>query len=971
MDTTDVIPPVDWKNASVIVSNGRLYVSPNSTRKFVSIPPENPSLSSPFENRSRPNTSVHNFKEPRWWDLHWGWMAFVPLSPSFTSRPFESLRWRPDIHQVEHIKNPGDPPETRHQVAEEHRQEWKEVEDKIVEACNVLRLSHKISGNPPPNPYEMGYAYKHKSAEIVKKRAKISRDWFVLWMGFMSYLVSLSQLPRHYRSFQRQEEDVPTWYTCLQDAGFEDDWLESLTQSTVCDFDACISRVGVVLQLSQYGKENPPISWFLRYNIPIWFLFNAKEEHWIRQQPHLQKLIPPQKMVDEALNDVFANAPPDVKVLVMVHYLSSNFTSLGNEIQKILRVNELSTQTFQSLYKAVRHIDLSTLPSISTVAGEQAIIDTLQHARMLSSSQLKGKAKYLIYPWPPLLVRGDVQDHQLYEHWSEFFTKQAARQTEYEFCETHKSRGRRLKLEQNPNACQRYLVFRWRRVVNDGKTFYARVQIDRRRQGDILHSFLKKDPSTRRFNAFQNPPEWDLYDGFSEGAPAPVMGGYNIFQASLTPTTLGEDAADQEENQSASNLVTDWTDCTEPSLPPVDFDVIMADRNDQLEHLNSYFDPDLDIIKHMFLFFGYTPVLGRRIQQSSPLPWGAAMKYIRQIKADDTTLLTGEKSGITSFIAQLMKGENSLDADLDDLSPHNRYYLAGLYPFRNCIVRLADNLYIIHKPTSASTDWLLGVRSTTTVLLIARLIIQNPNHTLLTIARTLLEMGVPFHTLLRYPDSVFRQRLHSVPESEEHFTYPLGTKFTGKDYQNYKLLAEQLLCRPFGRAALMRGGILSRIAQQYLTFDGAVDGPSSEVRVHYQGQVFETERPEYKYTDDDLTEREESILIGTYYVATKQSNQGPKLVSWMPPVAAWYGSAKDKYWAMWTQQDEEIFCQLIDLLEKEELAPMTKKEWRDWVRGRRGTQPSHSTKFFDNLASRSEMFMSQVLPPLPPFSGTK
>ncbi|KAF9032754.1 hypothetical protein BJ165DRAFT_1516622 [Panaeolus papilionaceus] len=122
-------------------------------------------------------------------------MAFVPLSPSFTSRPFKSLRWRSDIHPVEHTKNPGNLPETPHQVAEEHTQEWKEVEDKIVDACNVLRLSHKISGNPPPNPYEMGYAYKHKSADIVKKRAKISRDRFVLWMGFMSYLVSLSQRP--------------------------------------------------------------------------------------------------------------------------------------------------------------------------------------------------------------------------------------------------------------------------------------------------------------------------------------------------------------------------------------------------------------------------------------------------------------------------------------------------------------------------------------------------------------------------------------------------------------------------------------------------------------------------------------------------------------------------------------------------------------------------------------------------------
>ena len=70
-------------------------------------------------------------------------------------------------------------------------------------------------------------------------------------------------------------------------------------------------------------------------------------------------------------------------------------------------------------------------------------------------------------------------------------------------------------------------------------------------------------------------------------------------------------------------------------------------------------------------------------------------------------------------------------------------------------------------------------------------------------------------------------------------------------------------------------------------------------------------------------------------------------------------------------QDEDIFCQLIDLLEKDELEPMTKQEWRDWVRGRRGTQPSHSTKSFDNPARRSETFMSRVLPPLLPFSSKR
>ena len=71
---------------------------------------------------------------------------------------------------------------------------------------------------------------------------------------------------------------------------------------------------------------------------------------------------------------------------------------------------------------------------------------------------------------------------------------------------------------------------------------------------------------------------------------------------------------------------------------------------------------------------------------------------------------------------------------------------------------------------------------------------------------------------------------------------------------------------PQGHAAVLRGGILSQIAQEFLSIDAVLDGPSIEASKYYSGFVSPSEYEGMSYWDDEPTEEEVSIICGTYIV---------------------------------------------------------------------------------------------------------
>lgn len=78
-----------------------------------------------------------------------------------------------------------------------------------------------------------------------------------------------------------------------------------------------------------------------------------------------------------------------------------------------------------------------------------------------------------------------------------------------------------------------------------------------------------------------------------------------------------------------------------------------------------------------------------------------------------------------------------------------------------------------------------------------------------------------------------------------------------------------LTTSPQGRAALLRGGIIGRIAKEYLSRDGILDGPSIKVRAHRIGYIVPSGNDNTRFCDDQLTEDEIAMICGTYSINTR------------------------------------------------------------------------------------------------------
>ncbi|KJA13338.1 hypothetical protein HYPSUDRAFT_103260, partial [Hypholoma sublateritium FD-334 SS-4] len=93
-------------------------------------------------------------------------------------------------------------------------------------------------------------------------------------------------------------------------------------------------------------------------------------------------------------------------------------------------------------------------------------------------------------------------------------------------------------------------------------------------------------------------------------------------------------------------------------------------------------------------------------------------------------------------------------------------------------------------------------------------------------------------------------------------------KFTAEDFRSSLLQTTYLLRTLPGRAALLSGGIIGRIAREFLQPNEVLDGPSVEATFARKGLCVNAEDGENEYWDDDLTEQEKATICGTYIMYT-------------------------------------------------------------------------------------------------------
>ncbi|CAA7260021.1 unnamed protein product [Cyclocybe aegerita] len=280
-----------------------------------------------------------------------------------------------------------------------------------------------------------------------------------------------------------------------------------------------------------------------------------------------------------------------------------------------------------------------------------------------------------------------------------------------------------------------------------------------------------------------------------------------------------------------------------------------------------------------------------------------------------------DKVLIREFISCLIDSSSGLPAPSDDLNATSDQPLATSFAL-DTVERISEDLYVFKLPPSPSCKWVISVDCPTTVLYICRLVASTPNtHTVLTIAYHLLEHHIPFRTLLLQASSEPEQLNLPYADNANRFN---KHQFTTADFNSAMLECRALLGRPQGRAAILRGGIVGRIAREFGSKESGLQGPSIEVTVHHSGYFVPSKHDGYFYWDDDLTGEEIACLCGTYCLYTGRGEQ-TTTVSWFPPPDVW---DKQGYgWPGWTETNEEFFQQWIADIRKGNAKPLSRQNW--------------------------------------------
>lgn len=766
------------------------------------------------------------------------------MAPSFTSTPFTAFSWTPRIEQVEvrfNLPSGLEEKETRFQMNLDDIHLWKKSEKMVVEAARRIQLFIGIQGNSPPVPSIFHYDRPHRSHRVAKRMISVSRDWFAVWMGFLSYLISRVKLCKPSAHSPLPMYPLPRWYILLrEDDGYPDSWLNGLNCSTVTSFDLKTPRAGIVFRWVVMDDRRPQIAWFYDHHVPLWFTWTSAEEQAIRHDSRLSYLEPPVEMVQQALALLFKTPDLPLAFLILKTYFDLGNNPITDETLDLLQLHHAPSAVFKMVDHQFTHHNSNiqdTDPSIST--NLKLLVESRRREHQVAAEAAAS------FPTEAMLETAHVeQKGKLFGHFDDFFSAREKRQAEMIRMESVKDRQRReSRIRDRP--IKNTTMYVWQKIRSSGgRELYMRVRANKRDHENVYDQY---GPTKRLYNAASN--EWDFCKDFS----FPAAEG----EHDSGPDSDGDtDYSDDEPLQ----FISEHRNLSPPP-PPTD------DAMDIVEEPSASYSRD--VLETLKLNYGYcSPLVD--IVGSTDYEWKKVLLVLGFVAdSDELSVTETEKHAIRVFVSQIAKAAASthvISPHLFDLDPENYRPLGHLFKFAD-IQRPSADLFVFHSPRSMACEWILGVHSAPVVLYICRYILENPQaHTFVTVAHRLLERHIPFRTLLALPCSPRQKTISDPYKPSSH--RETSHRFTVADFETAMLRCQAVLSLPQGRAALLQGGIVGRIAKEYLSVDGVLTGPSLEVTAHRVGYLGTSGGTGILYCDDELTQNEIADICGTYTLYT-------------------------------------------------------------------------------------------------------
>lgn len=247
------------------------------------MPPPSPDQGrehNPFHSGGKPDRrylvpTLKEVQQPRWWTPNFGWLAFIPLRPSFDGALFGCLARFP-AQWDEH--------DGRYQMPAYERERWRWLEKGLLDISSALNRLYGLGALSPFLPNARGYTRDHASPAFALKAATGARNCFSYWMGLLSY------------QFARAKclED-PHWHSFLQDSlKLPPMWSDCIHASDIGTYTQ-VPRAGVFLYLSKKdikATRQPSVRWFVSHNIPVWYKWGPEEVERAKREPAFAALGP-------------------------------------------------------------------------------------------------------------------------------------------------------------------------------------------------------------------------------------------------------------------------------------------------------------------------------------------------------------------------------------------------------------------------------------------------------------------------------------------------------------------------------------------------------------------------------------------------------------------------------------------------------------------------------------------------------
>ncbi len=248
--------------------------------------------------------------------------------------------------------------------------------------------------------------------------------------------------------------------------------------------------------------------------------------------------------------------------------------------------------------------------------------------------------------------------------------------------------------------------------------------------------------------------------------------------------------------------------------------------------------------------------------------------------------------------------------------------------------KLPAGSYVFDFQAESTLQWKICVDDVSVALSIVR---QDENMCDYQIALALLDQGSPFRTVLQVPRFTLKPPVCGIPRLRLS-TY----KFSADDYKLYCHERAELLRNPrIARQALMRGGIMWRLAIENASIQDVLAGPTATATTQHQCMSWTSKSGKF-YIDDTLSTHEADVISGVYHVYTGKiqilivytaethlpfTGQGTQIAtrSWWPPMDLWATLVRQPFWH---KRSETWFESRAKELDSGQGLPLTNTQWR-------------------------------------------